>query len=148
MDLGSGSPQWGAWPFFAIGSTRMRNDRFAATVVFLAACLPIARSAEPDQSARPIRYMLHGNMTYDLPTEDYLRFVERVKPDILIMGVFDQRLYATVAPGEPKPKTRPLPLAELIARWKAVADRLHLKGIRLVGQMELNVLSDWPGDLP
>jgi hypothetical protein len=95
----------------------------------------------------PIRFMLHGNMSHELPTEEYLRFVERIKPDILVMGLFDQRLYATAAPGEPKPKNPPLPPGEILYRWKVVADRLHKSGIRLVGQMELGVLSDQPGDL-
>lgn len=76
------------------------------------------------------RFLLHGNMSHEPPTEDYLRFVEQVKPDVLIMGVFDQRLYA-----QPK-------YAELLERWQQVAARLHRSGIRLVGQMEMNVVTD------
>ena len=38
--------------------------------------------------------MLHGGMTHEPPSEEYLRFVEQVKPDILVIGVFDQRLYS------------------------------------------------------
>src|SRR5438874_2067000 len=84
--------------------------------------------------SRPIRFLLHGNMSHELPTEEYLRFVEQIKPDILVMGVFDQRLYA-----QPEPE-------KLLARWKIVAERLHKSGIRLVGQMEMNVVSDRPAD--
>src|ERR1017187_405181 len=96
------------------------------------------------QEARPVRFMLHGNMSHELPTEDYLRFVEEAQPDILIMGVFDQRLYALAAPAA---KKTPIDPAEHLGKWKAVADRLHRKGIRLVGQMELFVVSDQPKEL-
>src|SRR5438552_13472697 len=93
--------------------------------------------AGPAGAADPpgVRFLLHGNMSHEPPTEEYLRFVEQVKPDVLIMGVFDQRLYA-------QPKH-----AELLDRWKQVAARLHRGGIRLVGQMVMNVVSDRPLDL-
>lgn len=94
-------------------------------------------------AAQPVRFMLHGNMSHELPTEEYLRFVEEAKPDILIMGVFDQRLYAIASPG-PKTKKPAIDPVEHLAKWKAVADRLHKRGIRLIGQMELFVVSDQP----
>src|ERR1051325_9385140 len=93
--------------------------------------------------AQPVRFMLHGNMSHELPTEEYLRFVEEAKPDILVMGVFDQRLYALAAPAA-KSKKPPINPAEHLAKWKAVSERLHKKGIRLIGQMELFVVSDQP----
>lgn len=124
----------------------MRRCMQLVALAVWATWLPCGHTADPEKSPPRVRTMLHGNMTYDLPTEDYLRFVERIKPDILIMGVFDQRLYATAAPGEPKPKSPPLP-GELLARWKEVAARLHKHGIRLVGQMELGVVTDRPTDL-
>lgn len=99
------------------------------------------------ESAKPVRFMLHGNMSHELPTEEYLRFVEEARPDILIMGVFDQRLYALAAPAA-KSKKAPLDPVEHLGKWKGVADRLHRKGIRLIGQMELFVVSDQPQELP
>src|SRR5437867_2252988 len=115
------------------------------SVCLLGMCLlPVATTAQPPApAARPIRFMLHGNMSHEPPTEDYLRFVEQLKPDILIMGVFDQRLYALAAPANPKGKG-PQDPAQLLARWKQVAERLHKNGIRLIGQMELFVVSDRP----
>ncbi len=101
---------------------------------------------------RPVRFMLHGNMSHELPTEEYLKFVEEAKPDILVMGVFDQRLYSLAsppvanAPGSQKKKT-PLDPVEHLAKWKAVAERLHKNNIRLIGQMELFVVSDQPKEL-
>ena len=108
----------------------MSLSRFAV-ILLLAILAPAAYSADP----LPIRTMLHGGMTHEPPTEAYLKFVEQVKPDVLVMGVFDQHLYAQPAP------------AELLARWKVVADRLHRSNIRLIGHMELNVVSDKPTDL-
>ena len=96
--------------------------------------------------AQPVRFMLHGNMSHELPTEEYLRFVEEAKPDILVMGVFDQRLYALPSPALKAKKAAVNPV-EHLAKWKAIADRLHRSGIRLIGQMELFVLSDSPAEL-
>src|SRR5262249_52513714 len=126
----------------------MRKWNLVLAVLALVVLVPDLRSADPRPAPPPIRFMLHGNMTHELPSDEYLRFVEQIKPDILIMGVFDQRLYATVEPGEAKPKKPVPPLSELLDRWQQVADRLHRSGIRLVAQMELNVLSDRPLDLP
>jgi hypothetical protein len=106
-------------------------------VVFLA----IAPQAH---SAPPVRYMLHGGMTYEPPSEEYLRFVEQVKPDVLVIGTFDQRLYATAFPSGKSKARAP---GELLARWKEIIERMHRQGIRVVGQMEINVLSDRPADL-
>ena len=96
-------------------------------------------------NAQPVRFMLHGNMSHELPTEEYLRFVEEAKPDVLIMGVFDQRLYALASPANAK--KAPIDPAAHFAKWKAVSDRLHKHGTRLVGQMELFVVSDQPKEL-
>lgn len=114
---------------------------FCLSMPILLLCSSFAQT----QEQRPIRFMLHGNMSHELPTEDYLRFVERVQPDILVMGVFDQRLYALAGPS-PAGKSKPLDPVAHLARWKEVADRLHRKGIRLVGQMELFVVSDRPSE--
>lgn len=92
-------------------------------------------------AAKPIRFLLHGNMSHELPSEEYLRFVERVRPDVLVMGVFDQRLYATAYPDNGRAALAP---AELLGRWRQIAERLHRSGIKLVGQMELFVVSDRP----
>jgi len=103
----------------------MKRSHFAVVLLVLAA-LPCVGRAE-DNPVRPIRFMLHGNMTYDLPTEDYLRFVERIKPDILIMGVFDQRLYATAAPAAPKPRTchhRPATFSPAGKKWPSGSTRM------------------------
>ncbi|MSU77292.1 MAG: hypothetical protein EXS16_04255 [Gemmataceae bacterium] len=108
----------------------------------LLAIVSTTASAQP----RPVRFMLHGNMSHELPTEEYLKFVEEAKPDILIMGVFDQRLYSLTSPNA-KTKKPPLDPVEHLAKWKAVADRLHKNGIRLIGQMELFVVSDQPKEL-
>jgi hypothetical protein len=94
-------------------------------------------------AAEPVRFLLHGGFGPTLPGEDYLRFVERVKPDVLIMGNFDQQLYAAAAP-DPKSKAVALVPAEHLAKWKAIAERLHRHGIRLIGHMELFVISDRP----
>src|SRR4051794_16971424 len=71
------------------------NQRIGWMCLVLAGLLATPLAA-PGQ---PVRFMLHGNMSHDLPTEEYLRFVEEVQPDILVMGVFDQRLYALASPG-------------------------------------------------
>lgn len=102
-----------------------------------------ANAADPP--AKPVRYMLHGGMSPEPPTEAYLKFVEQVKPDVLVAGAFDQRLYALAVPSDPKHKAQSP--AELLARWKVVADRLHKSGIRLIGHMEVNVVTDRPADL-
>jgi hypothetical protein len=96
--------------------------------------------------AQPVRFMLHGNMSHELPTDEYLRFVEEARPDILVMGVFDQRLYSLASPAA-KSKKPAIDPVEHLAKWKAVADRLHKKNIRLIGQMELFVVSDQPKEL-
>jgi hypothetical protein len=106
-------------------------------------CLTL--SIAPVVHAQPVRFMLHGNMSHELPTEEYLRFVEEVNPDILIMGVFDQRLYSLASAS--KAKQAGIDPMEHLLRWKRVADRLHRKGIRLIGQMELFVVSDQPKEL-
>src|SRR5262249_19010934 len=106
----------------------------------------IAPASHAQDAAKPVRFMLHGNMSHELPTEDYLRFVEEVQPDILIMGVFDQRLYSLSVPAKKSTK-KPIDPHELLGKWKTVAERLHRKGIRLIGQMELFVLSDQPQEL-
>ncbi len=98
-----------------------------------------------EKPAKPVRFMLHGNMSHELPSEEFLRFVERVQPDILIMGVFDQRLYSLASPVA-QTKNKALDSREILAGWKKVADRLHAKGIRLIGQMELFVVSDRPAE--
>ncbi|MBI2803482.1 MAG: hypothetical protein HYX68_00680 [Planctomycetes bacterium] len=117
--------------------------RFALSFV-LAVLLPTIVHGQ--DAARPVRFMLHGNMSHELPTEEYLRFVEEAQPDILIMGVFDQRLYSLASPPA-KSKRAPLDVAAHLAKWQAVANRLHKKNIRLIGQMELFVLSDQPKEL-
>ncbi len=48
--------------------------------------------------SKPVRFLLHGGYGVEPPGEDYLRFVEQVKPDVLIVGVFDQRFYASASP--------------------------------------------------
>lgn len=105
-------------------------------------CIAVLATTAHAQDAKPVRFMLHGNMSHDLPTEEYLRFVEEARPDILIMGVFDQRLYSLAAR-----KKTPIDPAEHLAKWKAVVERLHCKNIRLIGQMELFVVSDQPKEL-
>ncbi|MBM3997251.1 MAG: hypothetical protein FJ303_24345 [Planctomycetes bacterium] len=112
--------------------------------VFVAAMLATASYAQGP--ARPVRFMLHGNMSHELPTEEYLRFVEEAKPDILIMGVFDQRLYSLASPSA-NSKKPPLDPVEHLVRWKGVAERLQRSGIRLIGQMEMFVVSDQPKEL-
>jgi len=108
-------------------------------VMMLAGIVSSVSAAE-----KPVRTMLHGGWNAEPPAEEYLRFVEQVKPDILIIGVFDQQLYATVSPtGKAKAKDP----AELLARWKEVIARLNKQGIRVIGQMELNVVSDRQADL-
>ncbi len=105
--------------------------------------LCILASSAPAQ-IRPVRTMLHGNMTPAPPTEEYLKFVEEVRPDILIMGAFDQRLYSLAVPPPGKKKQSP---DEILDRWRQAIARLHRSGIRVIGQMELNVVSDRPADL-
>ncbi|MCE9567175.1 MAG: beta-galactosidase [Planctomycetes bacterium] len=116
---------------------------FCTFLLGIMLCASPAPAADPP--VRPVRYMLHGGMTPEPPTEEYLRFVEKVKPDVLIAGAFDQRLYALAAPADPKTKAKSP--TEYLARWKEIADRLHKNGIRLIGHMELNVLTDRPADL-
>ena len=115
-------------------------------VCTLTVCLlPLSALAQQPATPKPVRLMLHGNMSHEPPTEEYLRFVEAVQPDILIMGVFDQRLYSLQFPSA-QSKQKALSPDMLLAQWKHVIDRLHKKDIRLVGQMELNVLTDRPAD--
>ncbi len=114
-------------------------------LALLLAVLAGTHATAADPLAKPVRYMLHGGMSPEPPTEEYLKFVERVKPDVLVAGAFDQRLYALAAPTNPKAKAQAP--AELLTRWKAVADRLHKSGIRLIGHMEVNVVTDRPADL-
>ena len=108
--------------------------------------LPAALAAAAEPAKPPsVRFLLHGNMGPELPSEEFLRFVERVKPDVLLTGAFDQRLYAAAVPG-PKSKAVPLIPADHLEKWKQVADRLHRSGIRLVAQVELFVVSDRPAE--
>ena len=104
--------------------------------------VPFAAAAEP---APGVRFMIHGSFGPELPSEEFLRFVERVKPDVLLTGAFDQRLYAAAVPG-PKSKADPLVPADHLAKWKQVADRLHRSGIRLVAHVELFVVTDRPAE--
>jgi hypothetical protein len=110
--------------------------RLTVTLCILLAAIGTSGADEPR-----LRIMLHGGFAPEPPAEEYLRFVEEVKPDIVILGCFDQRLYALAA--DPKRKASP---EELLAKWREVAERLHRKGIRLIGQMEINVVSDRPAD--
>ncbi len=116
----------------------MNRSHCLAFVLALLFALPCAAAG------RPVRYLLHGGMSHEPPSEDYLRFVEQVRPDVLIAGVFDARLYALAVP---PPGRKALPPGPLLERWKGVARRLHGKGIRLVGHMEINTVSDDPRDL-
>jgi hypothetical protein len=113
----------------------------AALALFL-----FAASAAAQEASRPVRFMLHGGMTPELPAEDFLRFVEEIQPDVVFLGAFDQRLYALAAP-DPKGKKKPIDPAERLKEWKKVADRLAAKNIRLIGHMELCVVSDRPAEL-
>lgn len=113
--------------------------------LLLSSALLAALPAAAQEPAPPLRFMLHGSMSNDLPTEDYLKFVAQVKPDLLVTGVFDQRLYAAFAPGGKK--QQPLDPAEHLRRWHEIAGRLHKHGTKLIGQMELFVVSDRPAEL-
>ncbi len=110
-------------------------------LAWLLSVVPLV-AAEP----KPVRLMVHGQMSAEPPSEEFLRFLEELRPDVVVTGVFDQRLYSLAYP-PPDSKAKPSAPAELLARWKAVADRLHKHDIRLIGQMEMNVVSDRPLDL-
>ena len=67
--------------------------------------LLLASGVTADDSPRkepPVRTILHGTMSPEPPTEKFLSFVERIKPDVVITGAFDQRLYATAMPADKK----------------------------------------------
>jgi len=120
--------------------------RFLAALLLTSGFAGLTCADEPKQT-KPVRFMLHGNMSHELPTEEFLQFVERIKPDILVMGVFDQRLYSTAyPPTDRKPAKEPLSPDELLAGWKKVIERLHKSDIRLIGQMELVTVTDRPAD--
>ncbi|MFT5527430.1 MAG: hypothetical protein ACI9HK_005412, partial [Pirellulaceae bacterium] len=71
-----------------------------------------------------IRSMLVGPM--QLPDEEYLLFVERVKPELVVMGAFGAPQWAT----QDDPRL-------WLAKWREVFTRLHRSDIRVVGTFEL-----------
>ena len=76
------------------------------------------------------RRMLTG--TLSLPNEAFLKFAERVKPDMVVMGAF----------GAPQWTAEKDPRAWL-AQWKMIFERMHRSGIKVVGMIELlNVGAD------
>ena len=76
------------------------------------------------------RRMLTG--TLSLPNEAFLKFAERVKPDMVVMGAF----------GAPQWTAEKDPRAWL-AQWKTIFERMHRSGIKVVGMIELlNVGAD------
>ncbi|MCH2379182.1 MAG: hypothetical protein MK236_07150, partial [Pedosphaera sp.] len=76
------------------------------------------------------RRMLTG--TLSLPNEAFLKFAERVKPDMVVMGAF----------GAPQWTLEKDPRAWL-AQWKTIFERMHRSGIKVVGMIELlNVGAD------
>ena len=93
-------------------STRERTSGTCRSYFALRATLCLAFLMPAFAHAQPVRFMLHGNMSHELPTEEYLRFVEEAKPDILVMGVFDQRLYVLAN------AKKPIDPQEHLAKWK------------------------------
>lgn len=67
----------------------------AAAKIIVFVVVVTALYASSVAAEKPTCYMLHGGMTHEPTSEDSLRFVEQVKPDTLVIGVFDQRLYLT-----------------------------------------------------
>jgi len=70
------------------------------------------------------RRMLVG--TLSLPTEAFLKFAERTKPDMVVMGAF----------GAPQWAAQEDPHAWL-NQWQAIFKRMRASGIKVVGMMEL-----------
>ena len=82
------------------------------------------------EKLKPPRRMLTGPLS--LPNEAFLKFAERVKPDMVVMGAF----------GAPQWTTEKDPRAWL-AQWKTIFERMHRSGIKVVGMIELlNVGAD------
>lgn len=82
----------------------------------------VANSSRAEQP--PIRRMLVGPM--QLPDEAFLKLVERVEPELVVMGAF----------GAPQWAAQDDPRAWL-KQWTTVFTRLHRGGIRIMGTFEL-----------
>jgi len=70
------------------------------------------------------RRMLTG--TLSLPNEAFLKFAERVKPDMVVMGAFGAPQWAA----EKDPRA-------WLAQWKTIFKRMHRSDIKVVGMIEL-----------
>jgi hypothetical protein len=88
--------------------------------------VPLASASATDapDEKTPIRHMLVG--TLRLPDEAFLKFIERAKPDIVVMGAF----------GAPQWAAEKDPCA-WIAKWRAIFERLHRIDVKVIGMIEL-----------
>ena len=64
--------------------------------------------------------------TLRLPDEPFLKFVERARPDIVVMGAFGAPQWAA----EEDPQ-------DWIAKWRTVFERMHRSNVKVVGMIEL-----------
>ncbi|MCH8831011.1 MAG: c-type cytochrome [Planctomycetes bacterium] len=86
-----------------------------------------ATAALPDKP----QIMLVG--TLSLPHEDFLKFVERVRPDFVVMGAF----------GAPQWTAQKSP-DEWLKKWRAVFERMHRSGVKVIGMIELLNVGNTP----
>lgn len=68
-----------------------------------------------------------------LPDEAFLHFAERVQPELVVIGAFGAPQWAAVE----RPR-------EWLEKWRAVFERLHRRGIRVVGTFELLNVGNTP----
>ena len=90
------------------------------TLLFGAGWANEMSAAQPDKP----QIMLVG--TLSLPNEEFLTFVERVRPDFVVMGAF----------GAPQWTAQKSPV-EWLKKWQVVFERMHRSQVKVIGMIEL-----------
>ena len=83
-----------------------------------------ANQSVADDNPRRTPRMLVG--TLSLPSEEFQKFVERIRPDFVVMGAF----------GAPQWAAQESP-QEWVEQWRTVFERMHRSGVKVVGMVEL-----------
>jgi|GEM_PF-2250904 hypothetical protein len=114
------------------------NHSFASLVVLLAAGLPQSSSvrAADNPSAdglHQFRTMLVG--TLSLPDEEFLKFAESMKPEVIVMGAFGAPQF--VAQEDRR---------EWLGKWRDIFSRMHRSNIKVVGMIELLNVGNTPDE--
>lgn len=98
-------------------------------------CLAVAAVSPAAESrfATPAPRMLYGGLA--LPDEAFLEFAERIQPDFVVLGAFGAPQWA--AAEDPR---------AWLDQWRTVFDRLHRRGIKVVGTFELLNVGNTPAE--